>query len=70
MEVYRRLAVEEVWFWQNNQLQVYCLQDDSYQPQSASKLLPDLDLTLLAQHIVIKDPLDAISAMLGTYRFH
>ena len=60
LEIYQRLGVGEVWIWQNNQLQVYCLQDDSYQQQSASKLLPDLDLTLIAQYIVIKDPLDAI----------
>ncbi len=60
LEIYRRLGVGEVWIWQNNQLQVYCWQDDSYQQQSASKLLPDLDLALLAQYIVIKDPLDAI----------
>ena len=60
LEIYQRLRVEEVWIWQNNQLQVYCLNGDSYQQQSASKLLPDLDLALLAQHIVIKDPLDAI----------
>ena len=60
LEIYRRLRVGEVWIWQNNQLQVYCLDGDNYQQQSASKLLPNLDLTLLAQHIVIKDPLDAI----------
>ncbi len=60
LEIYQRLSVREVWIWQNNQLQVYCLNGDSYQQQSASKLLPDLDLTLLAQHIVIKDPLEAI----------
>lgn len=60
LEIYQRLSVREVWIWQNSQLQVYCLNGDSYQQQSASKLLPDLDLTLLAQHIVIKDPLDAI----------
>ena len=60
LEIYQRLRVEEVWIWQNNQLQVYCLNGDGYQQQSASKLLPDLDLTLLAQYIVIKDPLDAI----------
>ena len=60
LEIYRRLGVGEVWIWQNNQLEVYCLQDDSYERQFASKLLPDLDLALLAQYIVIKDPLDAI----------
>ena len=60
LEIYQRLGVGEVWIWQNSQLQVYCLDGDNYQQQSASKLLPDLDLALLAQHIVIKDPLDAI----------
>ena len=60
LEIYKRLGVGEVWFWQNSQLKVYCLQDDSYQQQQQSQLLPDLDLTLLAQHIVIQDPLDAI----------
>ena len=60
LEIYRRLGVREVWIWQNNQLKVYCLQDDNYIQQSASLLLPDLDLNLLSQHIVIQDPLDAI----------
>jgi len=60
LEVYRRLGVGEVWFWQNNQLKVYCWQDDSYHYSQQSRLLPDLDLTSLAQHVVIQDPLDAI----------
>ena len=60
LEVYRRLGVGEVWFWQNNEFKIYCLENDNYQQQQQSKLLPDLDLTLLAQYIVIKDPLDAI----------
>ena len=60
LEVYRRLAVKEVWFWQNNELKIYCLENDNYQQQQQSKLLPDLDLTLLAQYVVIQDPLDAI----------
>ncbi len=60
LEVYRRLCVREVWIWQNRELKVYCLQGDNYQQQQQSKLLPDLDLTLLAQYIVINDPLNAI----------
>ena len=60
LEIYRRLGVREVWIWQNNQLQVYCWQDDNYRQQSVSKLLPDLDLSLLTQYIIIKDPLEAI----------
>ena len=60
LEIYKRLGVGEVWIWQNNQLEVYCLHDNDYQQHSVSKLLPDLDLTLLAQYIIIRDPLDAI----------
>ncbi|MGD1922249.1 MAG: Uma2 family endonuclease [Pleurocapsa sp.] len=60
LEIYKRLGVGEVWFWQNSQLKVYCLQDDSYQQQQQSELLPDLDITLFTQHIVIQDPLEAV----------
>ena len=60
LEIYQRLGVGEVWFWQDKQLKIYCLEGDSYQQQPTSKLLPDLDLTLLAQYVVIQDPLDAI----------
>ena len=60
LKVYQRLGVGEVWIWQNEELKVYCLQGDNYQQQQQSRLLPDLDLTLLAQYIVIQDPLDAI----------
>ena len=59
LEIYRRLGVGEVWFWENRQLKIYCLEGDGYRQQSASKLLPDLDLILLVQYVV-KDPLDAI----------
>ncbi|MGB5714127.1 MAG: hypothetical protein WBM44_24850 [Waterburya sp.] len=52
--------MREIWFWQNQQFKVYCLQGDLYQQQSASKLLQDLDLTLLAQYVIINDPLEAI----------
>lgn len=58
--VYQRLGVREVWFWQNGELKVYCLENESYQQQQQSKLLPDLDLALLAQYVVINDPLEAI----------
>lgn len=62
LEIYRRLGVGEVWLWQNQQFTIYCLQNknNSYQEQSNSKLLPNLDLVLLAQYVVISDPLEAI----------
>lgn len=60
LEIYQRLGVGEVWFWQDNQLEIYCLQNDSYQQQLQSNLLPDLDLTLLAKYLTFGDPLEAI----------
>ncbi|MDJ0732457.1 MAG: Uma2 family endonuclease [Crocosphaera sp.] len=61
LEIYRRLGVREVWFWQNQQFTVYCLQNDSYQAKSNSQLLPNLDLNLMAQYVTINDPLEAIT---------
>ena len=60
LEIYKRLGIGEVWIWQNKQFQIYCLQNDSYRQQSQSQLLPDLDLTLLAQYVTTSDPLEAI----------
>ncbi|MGF1589725.1 MAG: Uma2 family endonuclease [Pleurocapsa sp.] len=60
LEIYQRLGVGEVWFWQDNKLEIYCLQNDSYQQQLQSNLLPDLDLALLAKYVTFGDPLEAI----------
>ena len=60
LEIYKRLGVGEVWFWQNNQFVIYCLQNNSYQQKIQSQLLPNLNLALLAQYVIIKDPLKAI----------
>ena len=61
LEIYRRLGVTEVWFWQDRQFTIYCLQNNSYQPNSQRQLLPNLDLSLLAQYITINDPLESIT---------
>ncbi len=60
LEVYRRLGVREVWFWQDNQFQVYCLRQDRYEKVSFSELLPTLDLELLAEYVVKPNPLTAV----------
>lgn len=60
LEIYRRLGVAEVWFWENKHFIIYCLVNDNYQQTSQSKLLPNLDLTLLAQYVTTNDPLDAM----------
>ncbi|QLE39737.1 Uma2 family endonuclease [Nostoc sp. C052] len=61
LEIYRRLRVPEVWFWEDGLLSVYCLQGDSYIKVFKSTLLPDLDLDLLAQYARMSDQYDAVT---------
>lgn len=60
LEIYKRLGVSEVWFWEDGFLSVYCLQDNEYTKVTKSALLPDLDLDLLARYSRIADQYDAI----------
>jgi len=46
LDIYQRLQIPEVWFWQHNSLRIYTLRDGDYQEQSQSQLLPLLDRSL------------------------
>ena len=59
LEKYHRVEIPEVWFWQNNQLFLYHLQESDYVQISRSELLPDLDLDLLLRCLQIPDTLEA-----------
>jgi Uma2 family endonuclease len=48
LEIYRRLEISEVWFWEKGRLEVYVLQPDGYAHVAGSRLFPDLDLQLLS----------------------
>jgi Uma2 family endonuclease len=62
LEVCRRLGVTEVWFFQDNGFTVYRLRSEAYERLSASELLPDLDLTVLATYATQPEPLEALIA--------
>lgn len=49
LEIYRRLGVREVWFWQQERIQVYRLKRDRYIKARRSGVAPDLDLALICQ---------------------
>lgn len=51
LEKYQKLGVKEVWFWINNRLEIYVLINDTYQKQSNSNNLNDLDAQLLDKYI-------------------
>ncbi|WP_373525006.1 Uma2 family endonuclease [Nostoc sp.] len=61
LEIYQRLRIPEVWFWEDGLLSVYCLQGDSYIKVTRSTLLPDLDLDLLAKYARMADQYDAVT---------
>ncbi len=62
LEKYRRWGVPEVWFWKDNQISVYHLQQQSYEKITKSELLPGLDLALIIKCANIPDQYDAVIA--------
>jgi Uma2 family endonuclease len=51
LEIYKRLGVREVWFWENACIAVYVLHRGRWRKVLRSACLPDLDLELLASHL-------------------
>ena len=51
LKKYQRLEVKEVWFWINNQLEIYILIDGNYQKQQYSFNLKKVDDKLLTKYI-------------------
>lgn len=71
LELYRRLSIGEVWFWQDHRLTLYRLREDTptqfvdtagYEPITQSELLPSLNLDLLTRCIQNPNPLAAAKA--------
>ncbi len=48
LDIYRKLGVEEVWYWRKGRIQPYCLRGERYEPVATSEVLPGLDLDLLS----------------------
>ena len=48
LRIYEKLGVDEVWTWRKGVIQVYVLVGERFAKAQRSRLLPDLDLGLLA----------------------
>ncbi len=70
LEVYRRLGVTEVWFFQDDGFAVYRLQGEAYERMATSELLAEVDLALLADYAMHPDPLEALMAYRRSIRGH
>jgi Uma2 family endonuclease len=49
LEIYRRLQIREVWFWERGQLSVFVLHGAKYRQRERSHFLPGLDLALVCR---------------------
>ncbi|MEZ2229788.1 MAG: Uma2 family endonuclease [Microcoleus sp.] len=65
---YLRIRIPEVWFWENNRLDVYGLREDNYEQVSRSELLPELDLELLVRCVLMPSRIEARTEFLNGIR--
>jgi Uma2 family endonuclease len=68
LEIYKRLQMPEVWFWEDGILSAYCLRGEEYEKVSQSSLLADLDLELLEKYSRIADQYDAVNEFIEINR--
>lgn len=64
LEIFRRIGVREVWFWEDSVISIYALRDDGYELVNRSELLPDLDIRSLEFHSHMADQYDAVNAFI------
>jgi Uma2 family endonuclease len=71
LPLYAAVGVPEVWLWRRQQLEIHVLEDAdaqsarAYRRSATSRLLPGLDVELLAAHVRMPDQYDAVRAFRG-----
>lgn len=69
LETYQQLGVAEVWFWESNRLRIYHLREATalnfplthgYEGLERSELLPNLDIALLSDCLLVADQLRSL----------
>jgi Uma2 family endonuclease len=68
LQLYQRIAVPEVWLWQDGMLWAYHLKQNQYKQIKRSYFLPDLDLDVLAKYINYHDQYDAVKEFVNELR--
>ncbi|NJS10497.1 MAG: Uma2 family endonuclease [Microcoleus sp. CSU_2_2] len=60
LQLYKRLGIPEVWFWEDGVLSIYYLRDE-YEKVDRSELLPEFDVALLVKYVTYFDQYDAVT---------
>lgn len=61
LDLYARMGIAEVWYWEDGKLKVYDLEEQVYKNVKASRFFPDLNLNILAKYIIYYDQYEAIA---------
>lgn len=51
LDIYRKLGVREVWFWQRGRLTAHALRGDRYEETAESEVLPGIELAELVRYL-------------------
>ncbi|MBN1605951.1 MAG: Uma2 family endonuclease [Polyangiaceae bacterium] len=54
LEIYRKLGVREVWIWKAGAVSLFTLAGEQYQPISASRVLPGIDIDQLLRFVEVR----------------
>jgi len=65
LEIYRRLGVREVWFWEDGVLAIYGLEGEQYTKVAKSSLLPQLAIDTFLRYVTCHDQYDAVTEFLA-----
>jgi len=67
LQLYKRLGIPEIWFWEDGVLSIYYLRED-YEQVDRSELLPELDIALLVRSVTYFDQYDAVTEFIKALR--
>ena len=68
LEIYRRIGIPEVWFYQNSVLTVYSLKNQQYLKVNKSQLLSELNLEIFTKYVNSPDQYDAVTEFIKTLK--
>jgi Uma2 family endonuclease len=51
LDIYRKLGVREVWYWEDGRIQIYLRRGETFEPAAASNALPGIDPDQLASFL-------------------
>ncbi|HEV2719501.1 MAG TPA: Uma2 family endonuclease, partial [Thermoanaerobaculia bacterium] len=60
LEIYRKLGVEEVWYWRKGVIEIYTLTKGAFARAQRSRIFPQLDVELLASMLDRDSLTDAV----------